>query len=797
MFVLVVGIARFLYFTTLSIVNTIVIETQKILLCEEGFRVADDSGIAVPARMLVLQFLDDCKQAVTHQQLLDHFNLQSSAADTALGGRLQRMQQQGMVCKDRAGRYQLPRQPEVVIGRISGHANGYGFVITDDTSEDLFLPHWQMHKVLHGDRVLARCKRIDARGRKEGVVIEVLVDRQREIIGSFHLIRGRGVVTPDDARYARELTIPDHCRNGAEEDDIVVSTIIRHPVEHQHAVGQVVEIIGKPLQSGMETKIAIRKHAIPHRWPAEVTAQLQEIKDQTCAVDFVQEYEKDRHDLRDLPLVTIDGESARDFDDAVYCEPCGDGWRLIVAIADVSQYVKADTALDHEAFKRGNSVYFPNYVIPMLPSVLSNGICSLVPEQDRYCLVCDMRCTADAEIVRYQFYPAVVRSRARLTYTIVNQIVALQDFTMRQRWQQVTPHLDNLYQFYQLLSVRRRARGTIDFEFPEPYIQFDKNQKIRRISSCERNHAHRLIEECMLAANCCAARYLQENLGGLTIYRTHAEPSRESLAGLRSFLSGMGLQLTGGEQPQAADYAQLMQSVADTPDRAWIVQMVLLRSLSQAVYACEQHGHFALGYAAYTHFTSPIRRYSDLVVHRQLYQLLSGQSAAAVAPHGTSMEKIATQCSVAEQRAEAASRDAIAWLKAEFMQDKVGEEFDGVISAVKEFGVFVQLSELFIDGLIHVTALGNEYYYFDAQRFQLIGERSGQRFCLGDRLRVSVVRVNLENAKIDFALCMPAKRRLKSTSASGNSPEGYNKTFPNKKRRTQKHRGRKTRKNQS
>ena len=708
--------------------------------------------------MLLLEFLTDSNGPVTLRQICDQFALKSGGEGDALAGRLERMRSQGLVLQDRKGRYALPQKMDIVPGRVSGHANGYGFVIPDDGSEDLFLHHRQMRKVLHGDRVLARLKRIDERGRKEGVVVEVLVEPKREIVGHFHVESGIGFVEPDDPRHARDITIPDDCRNGAEAGDIVVARIIRHPIEHRHAVGEIVEVIGKQLEAGMETEIAIRKHAIPDSWPAEVHDQLKQMAGELQAVTFEKDRHekdrpiKDRSDIRNLPLVTIDGEDAKDFDDAVYCEPAGNGWRLLVAIADVSHYVRAGTALDREALKRGNSVYFPNRVVPMLPQELSNGICSLNPEQDRYCMVCDISLSARGEIDQYRFYPAVMHSKARLTYAIVDQIVTHRDAAMCKRWEQVTPHLDNLHALSRLLLARRRERGTIEFEFPEAHIQFDQNQKISQISIRQRNQAHRLIEECMLAANLCAARYLQKNLGSRAIYRNHQGPTNESLVELRRFLSGIGLKIEGGEEPKAADYARLVEAVSAKQDIAPVVQMLLLRSLSQAVYGTEPNGHFALAYPVYTHFTSPIRRYGDLVVHRQINQLIDAEKGSPPAP-ASGLEKIAERCSFTERRAEDASRDVTAWLKAEFMQDKVGEQFDGVISGVKEFGVFVQLNDIFIDGLVHVTALGDDYYHFDPLHFQLIGERSGRRFRLGDRVRISVVRVSLDDAKIDFELC--------------------------------------------
>ena len=769
-----------------------------------GWRAAGDSRVAVPGRMLLLEFLADSKCPVAPARIRAHFNLNRRAAAEAVAGRLERMRAAGLVLKDRKGRYALPREMDIVAGRVSGHANGYGFVIPDDASGDLFLHHRQMRKVLHGDRVLARVKNIDSRGRKEGVVVEVMVDPQREIIGHFHLESGIGFVEPDDSRFARDLTIPAERRHAAEDGDIVAARVIRHPAEHHHAVGEVVEVLGRQLQPGMETDIAIRKHGIPGDWPGEVRAELDAMKGALQGVKPDRDRDaKSRRDLRDLPLVTIDGEDARDFDDAVYGEPIsggadGGGWRLVVAIADVGHYVRAGTALDREALKRGNSVYFPSRVVPMLPPELSNGICSLNPFEDRYCMVCDMRLNARGEITAYRFYPGLMHSRARLTYRAVHDIVARRTTAARRRWKAVAPHLDHLREIARALGAQRKKRGSIDFDFPEAFIEFDSGQKIRRIARRERTAAHRLIEECMLAANGCAARFLQERPGHAAIYRNHHGPSADSLVELRRFLSGLGLTLGGGDAPQAAHYAALVSEVAGRSEVAPVVQMLLLRSLSQAEYAAGSAGHFALACPVYTHFTSPIRRSADLVVHRQIRRLLgAGKSRQPVAPTGVSLEKIAEQCSFTERRAEDASRDVLAWLKAEFMQDKIGEVFDGVVSGVAEFGVFVQLNDLFIDGLVHVTGLGDDYYHFDPLRFQLTGQRTARKFRLGDPLRVSIAAVSLENAKIDFELCADdnrpapaAKKRRKHRSAKnppgadlGASPKGLYQDDTNKSKK--------------
>jgi ribonuclease R len=737
----------------------------KITELKQGYRVADSSGIPVPSRLQVLEYLTHTNRPASLQAICKHFQIDNDDAVKALSGRLERLGKYGNVLIDRKQRYGLPEKMDMIVGRVVGHPKGFGFVIPDQGGDDLYLHHNQMRKVLHGDRVLARTRSIDNRGRKEGVVVEVLVEQSREIIGHFHLESGIGFVEPDDNRYARDISIPTAGFNQARDGDIVVARILKHPVEHRHTVGEIIEVVGRRLAPGMETEIALRKHEIPHTWPEKVSEQLLSMEATLHQVKT----DPSRKDIRDLPLVTIDGIDAKDFDDAVYCAPVKSGWRLVVAIADVSHYVQVASAMDDEAYKRGNSVYFPNRVVPMLPEQLSNGICSLRPMEDRYCMVCDMQISTNGEILQYKFYPGLMHSRARLTYELVNTIVVDKDENQRKSWQEVTPFLDQLYQLSLCLRKKREIRGAVEFDFPEPFIEFDENKRICRISARQRNDAHRLIEECMLAANVSAAEFLQKHRGSNAIYRNHEGPDADSLVELRKFLSGLGLKLGGGDRPEAMHYSDLVESVATRSDIAGVVQSVLLRSLSQAVYSTDQLGHFALAYPIYSHFTSPIRRYSDLVVHRQIKHVLDGTQKGKIGPVDVNIGQVGENCSFTERRADDATRDVISWLKAEFMQEKVGEEFDGVISGVKEFGIFVQLKDIFVDGLVHVTALGNDYYHFDPLRYQLQGEHEKQRFRLGDSVRVRVVRVDLEEAKIDFELVSESISRKEKKKSVGNS----------------------------
>lgn len=733
-------------------------------MADTEFRPADNSGIPVPSRHQIIVYLTEVARPVGFEDLCRHFGLDGDAARQALGARVERLKRHGVVIMDRRDRLALPDRMGAFTGRVIGHPNGYGFVRPDEGGDDLYLHHRQMRKVLHGDRVVAKLKNIDFRGRKEGVIIEVMVDPDREIVGHFQVEEGVGFVEPDDTRFAREIVIPEERFGNACAGDIVVVRITLHPVQHHHAVGSIQHILGSELAPGMETEIAIRKHEIPVDWPEAVEAQLEQERRRLSTARM----DRSRTDLRTLALLTIDGADARDFDDAVYCERSGrGGWRLVVAIADVSHYVRVNTPLDHAAYARGNSVYFPTRVVPMLPEVLSNGICSLNPDEDRCCMVCDMRISRTGKILDYDFYPGLMRSRARLTYDIAARIVSGEDREVRDRWSHVSDELDNLLGLYRVLETQRSRRGTINFEFPEPLIHFDERQRIERIAVGERNLAHRMIEECMLAANICAGELLRDYLDDGAIYRNHEGPDTLVLEDLRTFLKGIGLHLPGGESPEAGDYAEVLQQAAGRPAVLGVVQTMLLRSLSQAVYAAEPKGHFALSYPVYTHFTSPIRRYPDLVVHRLIRNIISG-GRKRVVPGETSLGEAGEHCSLTERRADDAVRDVVSWLKAEYMQERIGEEFGGVISGVKEFGIFVQLDDVFVDGLVHVTALGSDYYRYDPLGFALTGERSGRRFRLGDRLRVRVARVDLDLARVDFELVPGSRAGTVDAARPGN-----------------------------
>ncbi len=696
----------------------------------------------VPSREAILALLTERNEPLPFRGLADALGVHGERDEDAFGRRLRAMERDGQILKNRRGLFGLARKMDMVSGRVSGHPDGFGFLIPDEQGEDLFLSPAEMRQVMHGDRAMARVTGVDQRGRREGVVVEVLERAHTTVVGRYVTQHGMGFVVPEDKRITQDVAISRGDEGGATEGQIVVAEITLPPTRHRPPAGRVREVLGDHMAPGMEIEVAIRAHGIPHVWPPEVQSEIKGLAPEVPAHAI-----EGRFDLRGIPLVTIDGEDARDFDDAVFAERDGRRWRLIVAIADVSYYVKSGTALDREGYQRGNSVYFPQHVIPMLPEVLSNGLCSINPKVDRLCMACEMEIDAAGNISRYRFLEAVMRSRARLTYTQVAAMLVDRDAALRREYEEVVPHLEALYGLYKVLHTARMKRGAVDFELPETRIVFDEQRKIQRIAPLQRNDAHRLIEECMLATNVCAAEILKKHKVPAP-YRIHEGPTAEKLNVLREFLSELGLSLSGGDKPQAQHYSKLIKAVEKRPDSR-MIQTVLLRSLSQALYSPDNIGHFALGYPNYTHFTSPIRRYPDLLVHRAIKNILA-KRPAEITPELAKQQ--GEHCSLTERRADEATREVVRWLKAEFMLDKIGQEFDGYISGVTNFGIFVELVEVYVDGLVHITALGNDYYHFDAAHHRLMGERTRQIYRLGDKARVRVVRVDLDETKIDFEL---------------------------------------------
>ena len=653
--------------------------------------------------------------------------------------RLHAMLREGQVMLNRRDAWLLPDKADLIRGRVQGHPDGFGFLLRDDKGEDIFLGPKDMREVLHGDRVIVRIRGMDRRGRPEGKIVEVLERANTRIVGRVLDEHGIQVVVPENKRLTQDILVAPGGKRAA-SGQVVTVELIGQPSRAARPVGRIVEVLGHYADSGMEIEIALRKHELPFEFSPEVRTVVRKLPDTVRKKDRV-----GREDITGLPLVTIDGETARDFDDAVFCERDGKGWRLVVAIADVSHYVEPGAALDADARTRGNSVYFPRRVIPMLPEKLSNGLCSLNPQVDRLCMVADMGVSARGEIKAYRFYPAVMFSHARLTYNQVAAALYEKDAKAISSLGELLPHLQELDRLFRALLKARARRGAIDFEATETRMEFDEAGKIARIVPEVRNDAHRLIEECMLAANVCASDFLRDK-NHPALYRIHEGPLPKNLEKLRAFLAEFGLALGGGDEPTAKDYAALLEKTRSRPD-AQLLQTVMLRSLRQAVYSPDDVGHFGLAYESYTHFTSPIRRYPDLLVHRAIKAVLVGKRYCP-----GNWEEIGLACSMTERRADEATRDVVDWLKCYYMRDRIGEEFSGSVSAVVPFGLFVALDDVFVEGLVHISDLGSDYFHFDEARHALMGERTRVRYRLSDRVRVQLVRADLETSKIDFRL---------------------------------------------
>ncbi len=721
----------------------------------------------VPSRDYILQLLTEAKSPLLPEAIIRGFGLTEEEDHIALQRRLSAMERDGQLLRNRSGAYGIVDKMGLIKGTVQGHREGFGFLIPEDGSDDLYLSSRQMRKVFEGDKVLVCMVSVDRRGRREGSIVEVLERSTHSLVGRYFEEGGVGFIDPENKRITHRLLITHENRGQAHSGQWVVVEVIAQPEMRQQPQARVVEVLGDHLAPGMEIDVAIRAHQLPYEWPADVIAEAQGFSTE------VQEIDKEhRVDLRTLPLVTIDGEDAKDFDDAVYCEPRkSGGWKLIVAIADVSHYVVAGNAMDQEARLRGNSVYFPGYVIPMLPENLSNGLCSLNPNVDRLCMVCEMHISAKGKMTRHVFYEAVMCSQARLTYTQVGAyITALEKGTKQTAFSKQYPHLvqplNHLYQVYGALRQARAERGAIDFDTVETKIVFGDNRKIKNIVPVIRNEAHRLIEECMLCANVAAAKVLNEHELPV-LYRNHENPKPEKMVNLIALLGGLGLSLKGGSKATPKDYQAIMVKIADRPDRHFL-QTVLLRSMNQARYSPNLLGHFGLNYPAYAHFTSPIRRYPDLLLHRALRYLIRSQTVSSHVLRVAGAKRLVKKtwlpyapqqwvefgevCSQTERRADEATRDAVNWLKCEFMLDRIGEVYDGVISSVTSFGLFIELKDIFVEGLVHVSSLLGDYYRFDPVRHRLSGERSGVSYRLADPVQVRVVRVDLDDRKIDFEL---------------------------------------------
>ena len=709
----------------------------------------------IPSREALLKFLSDRAQLMTAESIAEELKLTDPRDFEALTKRLAAMLRDGQLIQNRRAGYGVASRLDLIPGSIIANSEGFGFLRPDAGGDDIYLSPAEMRKVLHGDRVLGSVVGADRRGRKQGAIAEVLERRSTRLVGRIVVQNGVTVVAPDDKRLHQDILIPPGKSQGAKSGQIVVAEITDPPSAHRGPIGQVLSVLGDRLKPSLVVEMAIASHGIPHEWPDQTLREAAQVEPHVAKEEIA-----GRVDLRKIPLVTIDGEDARDFDDAVYAEPTSAGFRLIVAIADVSHYVRPGTALDDEAQKRATSVYFPGFVVPMLPETLSNGICSLNPNVDRLCMVCEMRVGFDGEVSNAKFYPAVMNSHARLTYTRVWQAIGEKSADAREELRAVLPQLENLHQLYRILAKARQKRGAIDFESHEVKFRLDNAGDVVQLGTEERNDAHKLIEECMIAANVEAAKFLDKRKIP-ALYRVHAPPPESKYEDLQEFMREFSLRMPPYAQVTPADFTAMLKKIRKRPDSA-LIESVLLRSQSLAVYSPTNSGHFGLALEAYAHFTSPIRRYPDLLVHRAIRFALSKEKPSQYTYSPSEMASLATHCSHNERRADEAERDVDERYKCAWMEKHVGSEFDGIVSGVTSFGLFVELKQSQVSGLIHITQLPNDYYHFDAVRHMLSGERRGLKFRLGDSVRVQVLRASLEDRKIDFRLATNEREKKRA-----------------------------------
>jgi ribonuclease R len=696
----------------------------------------------IPSREFIIQYLENSGVPEGYSGLFKVLKLKSRESREALRRRLNAMIRDGQLLIDRRGRYALVKKMDMVCGYVVCHKEGYGFLVPDDGSNDLFLGPKQVRLLFPGDRVLASVIFSSKHGKREGVVVKILERSFTHVVGRFFNERGMSFIASANKNIVQDIIILRGKEGGAKQGQFVLAKIISYPTVRSATTTQVVKILGKDVDPGLEVEIAINAHGLSDTWPSDVIKESEDFH----GVNVWDKTDK-RQKMQHLPFVTIDGEDAKDFDDAVFCERhVKGGWTLYVAIADVSQYVDFDTSLNQEALKRGNSVYFPRYVIPMLPEVLSNELCSLKPNVDRLVMICEMHITNIGKVTGYNFYEATIKSHARFTY---DEVYALLE-NKAKKTSFLLPQLQELRDLYLSLLKQRKVRGALDFSRVEAKIIFDDKNKIQNIKPMQHHYVHGMIEECMLAANVCASEFLlQEKMPAL--YRVHEGPDLARLSNLRIFLKTLGLELKGGEKPKSVHYADLLSKIVGRSDEH-LVQTVLLRSLRQAIYTPENIGHFGLAYEAYAHFTSPIRRYPDLINHRSIKYLLQGGKPKDYYYTKEDMQSFGNHCSLTERRADDASRDVGMWLKCEFMRDKVGKVYFGVISGVTNFGIFVELKDIFVEGLVHITSLKNDYYKFDAIHQRLLGRRSGILYRLGDPIKVMVAKVDVSGREISFEL---------------------------------------------
>ena len=718
----------------------------------------------IASREAIANLLQDSPGPLTAEEVGEALDLLAEDRFDALSRRLAAMVRDGQLLRNRRGGYAVAQKLDLVAGTVIANPDGFGFLKCDDGGEDLFLPPGELRKALHGDRVLASITGVDRRGRREGAIVEVLEHRLTRLTGRYSERAKIGLVVPDDRRVLTEVLIPQEDTNGAREGQLVVVEVTQPPEKGRPPMGRILLVLGDRLTPSLVVQAAIHGHDLPHEFPREALAEAAEVPLDVPAAEA-----RRRVDLRKLPLVTIDGEDAKDFDDAVWCEPNPEGFRLIVAIADVSHYVRPGTALDDEAVKRATSVYFPGFVVPMLPETLSNGICSLMPKVERLCFACEMQVDFDGNVLRSKFYEAIMRSHARLTYTQVWKAVGEADTESGQeavaQIGSLMPQVQRLHQLYKVLAKARTRRGAIEFESSEVRFVLDNTGEVVQAGMLERNDAHKLIEECMIAANVEAAKFVTGKQMPAP-FRVHPRPPEAKYGDLLEYLSEFGLSLPPWSKVQPRDFTQLLRKVRVRPDAA-LLETVLLRSQSLAVYQTENLGHFGLALEAYAHFTSPIRRYPDLLLHRSIKHALDKGDADGFRYSAKDMAALSLHCSEKERKADEVEREVDERYRSAWMEKHVGDEFDGVVSGVTNFGLFVELAGSKVNGLVHVTQLPHDYYHFDPLRRSLAGERTGLRFRLGDPVRVLVLKASVEDKRIDFRLVVPegAPKKKKKASA--------------------------------
>ncbi len=747
-------------------------------------REAEKYDNPIPSREFILESLEAESKPLRLFEVAKVVNVDEDDEERfeALSRRLKAMVRDGQLIRNRRGAFGILKKMDLIKGTVMGHPDGFGFLVPDEGGKDLFLSEKEMHKILHGDKVIASVIGEDRRGRLEGAIVEVSEHCTKEILGRLNHEDGLAWVRPDNNRISQDVFIPQDGLMDANEGQVVLVEVLHQPTKRSGPIGKIIKVMGDYMAPGMEIDSAIHAYGIPNEWSPELEAELAKIGDEVTEADL-----EGRKDLRAMQLVTIDGADTKDFDDAVFAKRRKKGWKLVVAIADVSHYVKPGTELDKEAYQRGNSVYFPQRVVPMLPSKLSDGLCSLNPHVDRLCMVADIAIDPEGKIERTQFYQAVMNSKARMTYSQVNDLIHNPESEYREQFAEQLENIEALNELYQILKKARSERGALEFETTETRIVFDNERKIEEIVPVVRNDAHKLIEECMLLANVATARFLKWHKVPI-VYRVHESPMEEKLKNLRTFLGDFGLTLNGGDEPTAHDFAEVAEKVAGQPYEH-LVQTVLLRSMNQAVYQSDNKGHFGLNYENYTHFTSPIRRYPDLLVHRAIRYVWEKSDDKPFMYDEAKMDVMGQHCSATERRADEATRDAVTFLKCEFLSHRLGEEYEAVVSAATNFGLFVEIDPLYVEGLVHITELGEDYFHYDNARHCLKGERTGKVYRLGDRLKVQIAQVNLDERKVDLRFIESLTPHVETDNgealddnSEADSDESETKRKPRKKR---------------